>query len=112
MENVNVILGINHISTAILFILISIPLVKGSVSMNKVYGIRFKKCYESEENWYNINKYGGKQLIIWSIPLILFGIVTFFLPLEGKQNLITLTACAPLIVIIPVIQSYFYSRKL
>ena len=80
--------------------------------MNKVYGIRFKKSYESERNWYRINEYGGKRLIFWSIPLIIFGIVSVFLPLEGRKHLIAAVSCAPLIVIVPVIESYIYSRKL
>ncbi len=112
MDNTSIILGLVHIFTAVLIILMSIPLVKGKVSMNKVYGIRFKKSYESDENWYKINKYGGKQLIYWSILLIIFGICSFFLPLEGRKNLIIVVSCAPLIIIIPAIQSYIYSRKL
>lgn len=112
MDDISIILGIVHIVTAVILILISIPLVQGKVSMNKVYGIRFKKSYESEEAWKKINEYGGKHLISWSILLLVFGIISFFLPLEGRHHLITAVSCAPLILIIPVIQSYMYSLKL
>ena len=112
MDEISIILGIVHILTAVVIILISIPLVRGKVSMNKVYGIRFKKSYESEENWYRINEYGGKQLILWSIPLLIFGFISFFLPLEGRSHLIVAVSCAPLIVIVPAIQSYIFSKKL
>ena len=112
MDMVNIILGSSHIFVGCLIIIISIPLVQQSISMNKLYGIRFKKSFESEENWYKINVYGGKQLIIWSIPLILFGVVTFFLPLKGNELWIILFACAPLIYLVPAVMSYIYSRKL
>jgi hypothetical protein len=112
MDMINIILGISNIFIGILMIIISIPLVRKSISMNKIYGVRFKKSFESEENWYKINVYGGKQLIIWSFPLILFGVITFFLPLKGNELWILLTACAPLIVLVPAIMSYLYSRKL
>ena len=29
--------------------------------MNHLYGIRIKKSFESEDSWYKINEYGGKQ---------------------------------------------------
>ena len=112
MDIVNIILGISNIFVGVLLIIISIPLVQKSISMNKIYGIRFKKSFESEENWYKINAYGGKQLIIWSVPLIIFGIVTFFLPLKGSELGIISVACAPLIVLVPAVTSYMYSRKL
>lgn len=112
METAGIILGLSHIGSAILICLISIPLVKGKVAMNKVYGIRFKKSYESEENWYVINKYVGKLLIIWSFPLVILGFITFFLPLEGNKTLVVIIASAPIIIIIPAIQCYIFARNL
>ncbi|MCP4755409.1 MAG: SdpI family protein [Proteobacteria bacterium] len=112
MDSLNITLGLSNIIVAVLIILISIPLVGGKIRMNKVYGIRFKKSYESENNWYRINRYGGKQMILWSVPLAILGVATFFLPLGGKDHWITLIACAPLIVIIPAITSYIYAKNL
>ena len=112
MGTTNIIFGIIHIFTSLVIIGISIPLVKDQISMNRIYGIRFKKSYESEDNWYKINKYGGRQLIIWSIPLGLFGIISFFLPIENSPGLYLISLCAPLIIIVPVVTSYLYARKL
>jgi hypothetical protein len=112
METAGIILGLSHIGIAILICLMSIPLVKGKVAMNKFYGIRFKKSYESEEKWYEINKYGGKLLIIWSIPLAILGFITFFLPLEGNKTLVIIIASAPTIIIIPAIQCYIFAKNL
>lgn len=106
-------LGISNISVGIMFALISIPLIQRKVSMNKVYGVRIKKAFESDENWYKINAYGGKQLLLWSLPLVLIGIATFFLPLEGNGAMITAIAFAPLIILIPAIVAIMmYSKRL
>ena len=112
MEATNIIFGLMHTFTALLLIGISIPLVKNDISMNKMYGIRFKKSYESDENWYKINRYGGRQIIIWSIPLGLFGIICFFLPIEENPLLFLLSMLAPFIIIVPFVTSYMYTRKL
>ena len=112
MNITNILFGIMNTFMAFLFICMSIPLVKGQITMNKIYGIRFKKSYESDDNWYKINKYGGRQLIIWSIPLGLFGIISFFLPITESPLLYLISMLAPLIVFIPFINSYLYARKL
>lgn len=113
MDTTSVTLGISNIAVALTFILISIPLIQRKVSMNKVYGVRIKKAFESEENWFKINAYGGKQLALWSLPLVLLGIVTLFLPLEGNDPVIISIACAPGIIIIPAIVAIFgYANKL
>lgn len=112
MDVTSIALGIGNIFVGIVIIAISWPLARRKVPMNRVYGVRFKKAFESEENWYTINAYGGKLLIGWSVPLVVIGVATFFLPLEGKQLLITLFACAPLILLVPALMSYLYAKKL
>ena len=112
MDTTNITLGISNLFVATTLILLGIPLTQQKVSMNKTYGVRIKKAFESEENWYKINAYGGKQLVLWSIPLGLPGVSTFFLPLDGNGFMITLIACAPLIVLVPAIMSCIYAKKL
>jgi len=41
---------------------LAIPLIKEKVKMNHLYGVRFAKSFESEENWYRKNKKGGPLL--------------------------------------------------
>lgn len=112
MEKTNIILALSNIVVAFLIIGISIPLALRKIPMNHIYGVRFKKSFVSEENWYTINKYGGKQLILWSILLLIIGVSTFFLPLKVSGVLTTLIGCAPLIMVIPTYLSYKYSKKL
>jgi hypothetical protein len=105
----NIALGSVNLGFAILITVISIPLVKRKISMNPWYGVRIPKSFESEENWYKINAYGGKRLILW--------IAAFFLPLDsdagGTVLLTLLLAFAPLIAIVPpIIEIVIFSRKM
>jgi hypothetical protein len=40
---------------------LSLPLVLRKVPMNDLYGIRIPAALESEQRWYDINAYGGRQ---------------------------------------------------
>jgi len=53
--------------------------------MNHIYGIRFKASFKSEENWYEINKYGAKCLMFASVPILTYGIVGAFLHNELEE---------------------------
>ena len=79
--------GLMNIGTALLLIVLSIPLAKRKIKMNDFYGVRIKKAFESEENWFNINEYGGKQLIIWSLPMFLAGVICFLVPMEDPNEI-------------------------
>jgi hypothetical protein len=116
MHSSNIIFGILNISCGILFTLISIPLVAKKVPMNKLYGFRIAKSFVSDENWYTINWYGGKQLIKWSILLIFIGILYFIFPVKElpseTQN--AFLAVAPIIicVAIAIVKTIVFSRRL
>lgn len=106
-------LGLSTISVAALFIVMAIPLIQGKVKMNRTYGIRIKKAFESKDNWYKINAYGGRCFLAWSIVLALVGVAAFFLPVETNRPVFLIVIFAPLIVIVPcVAQILIYARKL
>ena len=112
VETVNIALGVSHLFTAGMVACLALPLVRRKVPMNHLYGVRFRKAFESEELWYDINEYGGRMLLRWSIPLGLIGVATFFLPLGENIPRILLVACAPLIVLVPALQSWRSARKI
>ena len=112
MDKTALILGTSLVGLAVVMILLGLPLLMRKIPMNRWYGARFKKSFESEENWYRINAYSAKQLILWSIPLLLLGVVTLFLPLEGNARFINVIACSPLLMGVPAFLSYRFARKL
>jgi hypothetical protein len=113
METGIVIPAISNMVAGALIIIFCIPLLMNKISMNQWYGIRFRKSFESTENWYKINKYGAGRMVLWSIDIIVISVAILFLPLHGNRTLRTiLVFCIPLLIIIPVIESWLYARKL
>jgi hypothetical protein len=112
MHLINAILGVLDIGTGLLCIAISIPLLRGSIPRNSCYGFRFRQSFESEAKWQQINTYGAKRLMSWSVLIVLMGIGTFFLPLQENLVLILIVALVPLLIaLIPVWEVFRYARS-
>ena len=114
---INIIVGISNLGLAVLIIVLAIPLIQRKVKMNRIYGVRIKKAFESEENWYKINAYGGRRLVAAGIALAVLGVATFFLPLGSMEHpnntMLMVASLAPVIVIIPCLaQTLLYAKKL
>ena len=69
-----IIIGISFVFSALVMVLVSVPLIRERVAMNKTYGVRIPKAFESEANWYTINKRGGRLLASCSIGVALAGV--------------------------------------
>ncbi len=112
----NIVFGLTDIACALMIIGVSIPLVKRKIKMNRWYGVRLKKSFESDENWYEINAYGGRQLIIWSLALIAVGIILLFIPLDDPNKDFTALAlgAAPVLVfmVVPIVKIFRFAGKL
>lgn len=112
----NITFGITNIAVGILLMLISIPLVKKKVPMNRLYGFRISKAFESQENWYKINRYGGRQLIQWSLLLLIIGILYFIFPVnEARHHTFnTVLAVAPIVICttIPILKTVLYAKEI
>jgi uncharacterized membrane protein len=68
-----------------LIMALSLPLILNKIPPNKWYGVRIPKAFHSDENWYQINQYGGKVLFCWSLALGVIGFVKLFAPFEGMD---------------------------
>lgn len=104
MEIINITLALSNIGAGILVIAVCIPLLRNKIGMNRWYGFRFRKSFSSEEHWYAINRYGARKMIYWSFAIITLGILSFTLPIDGETLRIIL-GCAPLLFLIPAMQS-------
>ena len=94
--------GMINLTFALLITLFSIPLVAYKIKMNHIYGVRIPQAYQSDRNWYEINAYGGKQFILWSLPMVLIGLLCLYTPyhLNSETGLILLCGIAPIFVCI------------
>ena len=116
MENSNIIFGITNLSTGILFIMLSIPLAHGKIPMNSFYGFRIQKALSSDENWYKINEYGGKQMLKWSFMLVGIGILNFIFPSTEQYNVFQslLYSAGPMLICVFVVitKTVLFSKTL
>ncbi len=104
----NLIVGGSCLFAALLIFGLSVPLLRGSIGPNNYYGMRIAKSFESESNWYAINRYGAKHMMIWSVPMGLFGCLCPFLPsMETHIWLAVLAGLAPIVFLVPPIVATF-----
>jgi hypothetical protein len=97
MNVVAITLGCSWTLIGLVVIAVAIPLARGRVGPNGLYGIRFRESFQSDEAWFAINRYGGRRLFVWAIPLVLVGIGCFFFPLHAHPALTLVAALAPLV---------------
>ncbi len=93
----------------IILILVSVPLHLEKIKMNRFYGFRIRKAFESEENWYRINKYGAKALMCWSLVIMMMGILCLFIE---PRYVLTIAKVCFLMVLVPVVQTLYYAKWL
>lgn len=105
--------GLAMIGVGALIIVLCVPLLQGRIKPNGLYGMRLPKSFESEANWFKINRFGARKFIGWSLVLMLLGIVACFLPLRHHAALTGLLAFSPaVLVLIAAWQTYRYSETL
>ena len=72
--------SLTFLFSGLLLSLATMPLVHGKISMNPIYGFRVPQSFKSESTWYHLNEVGGMIFAMLGFPLILSGILGFFLP--------------------------------
>jgi hypothetical protein len=82
---------------------LAIPLVLRVVPMNGIYGIRVPKAFKSEGNWYDINAYGGKLLLVYGLLLTVFGITAGDLAPSPTSIWMAAFIVGPLLLVFPVL---------
>jgi uncharacterized membrane protein len=103
--------GLFDVLIGTLIIAISLPLARGKVAMNHWYGVRVRQSFESEEKWYKINRFGGRQLMLWGAIIAALGAVALFLDLDDQPALTTAFLFVPLLVFVPAVRSALYARR-
>lgn len=58
----------------LLFAALAVPLWKGRVPPNQVYGVRTPAAFRSESNWYHLNRVGGRWLFRIGLALVALGL--------------------------------------
>lgn len=87
----------------LVMIAVSVPLIAGIVPMNRWYGVRTRKAFVSEENWYELNTYGGKLLVAFGAFLVVVALIGFAVAPDPRSPWAPVFVGAPLLLIIPVL---------
>jgi uncharacterized membrane protein len=110
MDALSIIIGSAWILTASVIIALCIPLARGKIPPNRYYGMRFPESFASDDAWYAINRYGGRLMIIWAIPILILGIAVLFLPIT-PQIAPLLVPVVLAMVLIPTILTMRYASR-
>ncbi|MDW5563128.1 MAG: SdpI family protein [Methanomassiliicoccus sp.] len=111
MDATGLIIGLLDLLVGLLLFAVAVPLIRGKVGMNHWYGVRVRQSFESEEKWYKINRYGGRQLMIWGLIIAAMGAVGAFVDMDERTEMLLLFALVPLLVFVPAVRSVLYARK-
>jgi hypothetical protein len=95
-----VVLG--NIAVAVLVVAVSLPLLWDKIPMNHWYGVRIAKSFVSTDNWYRINRYGGRWLIIYGVCLALLSLVALMLPPPKTVNFWFWTVSLAPLLLLPI----------
>ena len=118
--NIHTFTGLNNIVGLIVYVILGalftillIPLLLGKVKMNHIYGIPLTESYKSDENWYKINKFAARRLILWSLTLIVLGVIILvFAPINNYILFIGAIILPGALFAIPMLDIYGYAKKL
>ena len=102
-----------HCGIGLLTTLLSIPLILKKIPMNRVYGIRVRKAFASQRNWYEINAYGGKLLFAFGILLLAYGWFSLDFVPPPTSPWTPVFLLLPLLVLVPVLAMFnAFARRL
>ncbi len=92
-----------HLGMGLVVSLVSLPLIMRKVPMNHAYGIRLRKAFVSERNWYEINAYGGRLLLVFGLFLLAVGSLGNDLAPPPTSPWAPVYLVVPLLAIIPIL---------
>ena len=98
--------------SGVILVAISIPLIRGRIAPNSLYGFRVRDTLDDPRTWYKTNKYSGKWLLATGLIFIAVCILAYNIPNIGLDTYSLVCMAGFLIPItIGVIKSWRYMKK-
>lgn len=92
---------------------LAVPLIMRAVPMNRFYGVRTRRAFASDDNWYALNAFGGVLFLIYGAALVIAGIIGRTLALPPASPWTPAFVVGPLLGIVLVLLLIgAYSRRL
>jgi hypothetical protein len=92
-----------HCGIGLLTTALAVPLVLRKVPMNRIYGIRIPKAFNSDDNWYDINAYGGKLFLAFGLFLTIFGVAARDFAPPPTSIWTAVFIVGPLLLVFPIL---------
>ena len=87
------------------------PLLRRKIGRNDFYGVRIKATLESDQRWYDVNAYAGRQIVLWSMIPAANGLAGFLVPHEASNAyLVESLILAPVAMVVPTVLALRWSR--
>ena len=91
-----------HLGIGLMTSALAVPLVLRKVPMNYWYGVRTRKAFVSEENWFAVNAHGGKALLLFGLFLTAFALATWPVAPPPESPWAAVYVGGPLLGLVPV----------
>ena len=107
MHAANLALCLCNLLAGLLCVGLAVPLIRGRVKPNAIYGARTARTLASEETWYRVNAACGRWLFWSGLALAASGVVGWFLtpaiPPAWLMTVLTVCAFLPVLCVVPVL---------
>lgn len=97
-QELRIVVLIAMLHAFVLMILLSLPLARGNVKPNRLYGLRTRGTLADERVWYEANSYAGRLMIRGGIAGIVLALGLFFVP--GMNELYVPVVLGALLLIV------------
>lgn len=113
MEGVTLGFMFLFVATGVLFVGLSIPLIRRRVKPNRLYGFRTSRTLSDERIWYEANAYAGRALLAVGSGYVVVCVLLYF---ALRPNFVAYNiACAAVLLaglLAAVLLSFRYLRSL
>ena len=79
MSELQILLAL-YVASGLLLIALSIPMIRGRVKPNWIYGFRVRKTIENPDIWYPANAYAGKWLLGCGVMTVVAALGFYVIP--------------------------------
>jgi uncharacterized membrane protein len=102
-----------YVVIGLLSAIIAVPLIKGKVKPNALYGFRVPQTLSDPDVWYAVNAHFGRRLLVTGLATTLAALLLYPLPgLDVDSYAWALLAVFTLFFGVGVVQSWRYMKKL
>lgn len=102
-----------YVIIGLLSAVVSVPLIKGKVKPNALYGFRVPQTLNDAEVWYAVNAHFGRRLILTGVATTLAALLLYRVPgLDVDSYAWALLAVYGLLLGVGVVQSWRYMKTL